>query len=278
MKQFSQFFKEQYLILESIQYTDRTLFKRIINEEIQGIDKQQLQNLDKANTKSYLDDDTQIELIKKYKQDPNSKQGLDARNKVIQNKYKWISILANKAKDSGKLRPEHVQDAIQNAVVSMINGIEKYDPEKGVPFTGYIKDWIMAGIINPFNPVRQRSISADTQGRDGTSVASIDAPASNTTSDDKELTIGDKIADGNQGVNPYDVLDNKDVRRKLATLLHKLPEKQAKAIRLKFFTPGPNGKQKTDEQIGKVLGMTKMGVKYLIDRAITKLTKLAESQ
>lgn len=278
MKQFGQFFKEEYLLLQSIEYTDRTLFKRIINEQIQGLSKKQIQNLEQQPKKDYLSDDTQIELIKKYKANPTSKQGLDARNTVVENKYKWISILAHKAAAGGRIKPEHITDAIQNGVVSMIHGIQKYDPNKGVPFTAYIKDWITAGIVNPFNPVRQRSIAADTQGRDGSSVTSLEAPVGDSSSDDKQLSVADKIADNTYGTNPYDTLDDKDVRKKLAAFLYKLPEKEAKAIRLKFLTPGPNGKQKTDEQIGKVLGMTKMGAKYLIDRAVNRLKTFAKSE
>ena len=138
MKRFTEFFTEKYLVLQSIEYTDRTLFKRIINEQIQDISKQQKQNIQKVSEKDYLDDSVQIELIKQYKANPNSKQGLDARNKVVQNKYKWISVLARKAANAGRITTGQIPDAIQNAVISMINGIQKYDPERGIPFTAYI--------------------------------------------------------------------------------------------------------------------------------------------
>lgn len=278
MKRFTEFFTEKYLVLQSIEYTDRTLFKRIINEQIQDISKQQKQNIQKVSEKDYLDDSVQVELIKQYKANPNSKQGLDARNKVVQNKYKWISVLARKAANAGRITTGQIPDAIQNAVISMINGIQKYDPERGIPFTAYIKDWILAGIVNPFNPIRQRSISADTQGRDGTSVASLDAPVTDSSSQDKQLSVADKIADDKQGINPFDVLDDKDVRKKLSAFLYKLPEKEAKAIKWKFLDVRPNGKQITDEQIGKRLGMTKMGAKYLIDRAVNRLKTFAKSE
>ena len=137
---------------------------------------------------------------------------------------------------------------------------------------------ILAGIVNPFNPIRQRSISADTQGRDGTSVASLDAPTTDSSSQDKQLSVADKIADDKQGINPFDVLDDKDVRKKLSAFLYKLPEKEAKAIKWKFLDVRPNGKQITDEQIGKRLGMTKMGAKYLIDRAVNRLKTFAKSE
>ena len=276
---FTEFFKKNYLIIEAIEYTDKTLFRRIVNEEFTPTEKE-LADLDielsnPETAKKYLDNEEEIALIKQYKADPTSEAGLDARNKVIENKLKWIYLLANKAANAGAIKHTNIQDAVQNAVLFLIRAIDKYDPSKNVPFTAYCKSWIIAGIKNPYNIERQKSISADTQGKDGISVTSIDTPI-NTNGDDKEGTIGDIIPDTKDGINPFETLADQDAREKLNIFLKKLPEKQAKAIELRFLPE--NGQPKTLEEIGNELGMTKMGARNLIERALDKLKLFAKEE
>ena len=169
LKSVNWFFKKNYLIIEAIEYTDRTLFRRIVNEEFTPTEKE-LADLDielsnPETAKKYLDNEEEIALIKQYKADPTGEAGLDARNKVIENKLKWIYLLANKAANAGAIKHTNIQDAVQNAVLFLIRAIDKYDPSKNVPFTAYCKSWIIAGIKNPYNIERQKSISADTQNQ-----------------------------------------------------------------------------------------------------------------
>ena len=278
---FTEFLKQNYLILECLEYTDKTLFTKIINEELKPTDEELAQlDIELSNpetAKKYLNDEEERELIKIYKANPTSIKGLDARNKIIENKLKFIYLLANKAVNSGSIKKEQLQDAVQNAVLYLIRAIDKFDLNKGVPFTAYSKTWIIAGIKNPFNPSRQKTIAADTAGKDGTDVTSIDTPISSTKGDDKERTVADFIPDTREGLNPFDTLDDKDIRIKLNLFLKKLPEKEAKAIRLRFSTK-PDGTERTLEEIGKELGMTKMGVKSLIDRVINKLKTFVKEE
>ena len=282
MKRFTDFFKNDFLILEQIEFLDRTLFSKIISEESAPTETEiadldiELSNPETA--KKYLNNEEELELIRIYKNDPNSQEGLDARNEVIENKLKYIYLLAQKAVNGNRIKPEHKQDAIQNAVLYLINGIDKFDESKGVPFTAYAKQWIMAGITNPFNPVRQKSISSDTVGKDSNfSLTSIDSPIGNGTSDDKEMTVGDMIPDANISNDPGEMIDADETRTKLGIFLKKLTDKEAKAIRLRFSTKR-DGTERTLEEIGEELGMTKMGAKMLIDRTITKLKKFARDE
>lgn len=282
MKRFTEFFKNDFLILEQIEFLDRTLFSKIISEQLAPSEAEitdldiELSNPETA--KKYLNNDEELELIKTYKDDPNSDQGLDARNKVIENKLKYIYLLAQKAVNANRIKPDQKQDAINNAVLYLIKGIDKFDANKGVPFTAYAKQWIMAGITNPFNPVRQTSISSDAVGKDGKfSLTSIDAPIGNGTSDDKEMTVGDMVPDRSETADPGEMIDADETRTKLGIFLKKLTEKEAKAIKLRFSTK-PDGTERTLEEIGNELGMTKMGAKMLIDRTISKLKQFARQE
>lgn len=282
MKRFTDFFKKDFLVLESLEYTDRTLFKRIINEELTPSEAD-LADLDielsnPETAKKYLNNDEELALIEQYKANPDSPEGLDARNTVVENKLKYIYLLAQKAVNANRIKAHQKEDAVQNAVLSLIHGIDLFDPSRGVPFTAYAKQWIMAGITNPFNPTRQKTISSDAIGKDADfGLTSIDTPISDAHSDDKQMTLGDTIKDQREGVNPYDVLDEKDTRAVLGAFLKKLPEKEAKAIRLRFSVK-PDGSERTYEEIGKELGMTKMGAKMLIDRTINKLKTFAKEE
>lgn len=282
MKRFTDFFKNDFLILEQIEFLDRTLFSKIISEELAPSETEitdldiELSNPETA--KKYLNNDEELELIQIYKDNPESEEGLDARNKVIENKLKYIYLLAQKAVNANRIKADQKQDAIQNAVLYLITGIDKFDASKGVPFTAYAKQWIMAGITNPFNPVRQKSISSDAVGKDTNfSLTSIDSPIGNGASDDKEMTVGDMIPDKSEAADPGEMIDADETRTKLGIFLKKLTEKEAKAIRLRFSTK-TDGTERTLEEIGDELGMTKMGAKMLIDRTITKLKQFARQE
>jgi RNA polymerase sigma factor (sigma-70 family) len=282
MKRFGEFFNETFLFLEDIEYTDKTLFTRIINEDITPSEDEltnfdiELSNPDSAS--KYLNNDEELRLIKIYKDDPTSQEGIEARNTVVENKLKFIHLLAHKAVRSGRIKDSQRTDAVQNAVISLMHAIDKFDPEKGVPFTAYAKQWIMAGITNPFNPVRQRSISSDAIGKDSLlSLTSIDEPINDGSSDDKTMSAGEKIADNREGINPYEDLEYKDLMATLHVFLKKLSAKEAKAIKLRFSTK-PDGSERTFEEIGQELGMTKMGAKLLIDRTLAKLKNFAKEE
>ena len=279
MDRFTKFFKKEFLALESLEYTDRTLFSRIISEELTPSDEEiakldiELNNPETA--KSYLNNDEEVALITTYLNNPDTEEGLDARNEVIENKLKYIHLLANKAVAGGRIKPDQKADAVQNAVLYLIKGIDKFDISKGVPFTAYAKQWIMAGITNPFNPVRQKSISSDIVGKTGDiSVSSLDAQINNGDSDDKAMTVGDMIPDSNVSSDPFEHHSNNDERAKLNVFLKKLNDKEAKAIKLRFSSK-PDGSQRSFEEIGNELGMTKMGAKSLIDRTLMKLKSFA---
>ena len=282
MKSFTNFFKQNFLVFESIAYTDRTLFSRIVNEELTP-SPEELANLDielsnPDTAKKYMDNEEEVALIKQYKEDPESVEGLDARNKVIENKLKYIYLLAQKAVNAQRIKPYQKEDAIQNAVLSLIHGIDLFDPSKGVPFTAYAKQWIMAGITNPFNPVRQKSISGDAIGKDKDfGLTSIDTTINDAHSDDKQMTLGDTIPDNREGINPLENLDDKDERALLNVFLNKLPEREALAIKLRFDL-NSEGHEYTFEEIGKELGMTKVGAKMLVDKTLSKLKQFAKTE
>lgn len=279
MDKFRTFIKNKFLVVESILYTDRTLFRKLISEAApsdEELTKLDIELSDAENAKKYLNNEEEIELIKTYKADPDSVRGLEARNKVVMNKYPFIHLLARKMVNANRIKQEQYEDAVQNAVLSLIHAIDLYDISQNVPFTAYAKQWILAGITNPFNPVRQTSISSDALGKDKDfGLTSIDAKIDG--GEDKDMTIGDTIPDRREGLNPVDNLDEKDMKARLNIFLNKLTDKEAQAIKLRFESL-PDGKRRTYDEIAKELDMTKMGAKMLIDRTLNKLKQFAKEE
>lgn len=134
MQKFRDFLKQDILILEGIYYTDRTLFRRIVNEELtpseEELTKLDVELSDPENAKAYLNNEEELELIRKYKADPTSLEGIEARNKVVENKLNFIHLLAHKAARGGKIKDNQHEDAVQNAVLSLMHAIDLYDPDK----------------------------------------------------------------------------------------------------------------------------------------------------
>lgn len=138
MKRFTEFFKNDFLLIEQIEYLDRTLFSKIISEQL-APSEEDITNLDiqlsnPETAKKYLNNDEELALIQTYKDNPDSDEGLNARNAVIENKLKYIYLLAQKAVNAGRIKADQKQDAIQNAVLYLITGIDKFDASKRSTF------------------------------------------------------------------------------------------------------------------------------------------------
>lgn len=295
---FLSFFKQNYLLFEEILYLDKTLFSKIINEDYAPTEQELIDNqegdqyadtIDKATnehnkndlqnsekTKKSIDErladpatlnDAEIELIKIYKNDPNGKAGLDARTKLIENKMKYIYACVHKQNRLGAVKPGTFQDCVQNAVIYLMRAIDLYDLNKAsnIPFTAYAKNWIIAGIKNPYSDVRDKSVKATD---------SLDATISGSRGEwaDKDTTLSDKIADNTaEPNNPLSAADDDIERQKLEKYLSELPERDAEIIRLRFF------KEKNNTEIAEELGISKMAVSYALNRIISKLREKAKT-
>lgn len=288
MKSFKSFLTNEYIALESIMYLDRTLFKNICEGKyepsVEALAKYELDNAllfeadESGDEKKYLQNDDEIELIKKYQANPNSPEGVDAMNKLVENKMPYIYSKVNKHLISHPNQQAHKDDLVQEASLALVKAIEEFDVNSGNIFNAYASKCITGAILNAFNPVRQKSIvdgKVDEKGNVTTTV-SIDAPVSGSRGEwaDKDTTVGDSIPDQNIAL-PWEEGDaDVEERALLNDWLKQLPETEAKAIKLYF--PKSEDEKKTLEEIGKELGMTKMGTKKVIDRAINKLKQFAK--
>lgn len=288
MKSFTKFIKEEYLALESILYHDEHLFKYICEgkfepsaEELEKFEMEQ-HIIKEDDEKQYLQNDEEVELIKKYQADPNSDEGREALDKLVENKMGLIYSKVNKHLITHPNQSSHRGDLVQEASLALIKAIETFDVESKNIFNAYAIKYITGAILNAYNPVRQKSIVDGKVDENGhvTTTVSVDAPVSGARGEwaDKDTTVGDAIPD-EQAVTPgVDSLDDLDSEKRalLKDWISQLPEREQKAIEMYF--PADKEDQKTFEEIGKELKMSKMGAKKLIDRIVTNLKKRAQEE
>lgn len=276
MKSFGKFLSEEYLALESLMQIDRTLFKNITKGKYaltaEQIEKYDLERslIKEDDEKQYLENAEEVKLIQKYQDDPNSQEGMDALNKLVENKMPYIYSKVEKHLITHPQQRVHKEDLVQEASLALVKAIEKFDIGSGNIFNAFAKKYITTAILNAFNPLRHKVDTLQT--------VSIDAPVSGSRGEwaDKDTTIGDSIPDENSTL-PWESGQSEDEERALLKdWLKRLPEAEAKAIEMYF--PANNEDKKTLEEIGAELKMTKMGVKKLIDRVVNKLKQFAKEE
>ena len=281
MKSFRNFIKEEYLALESIFYHDEHLFKFICEgkfeptkEELAKIEMEE-HLINEDDEKKYLQNDEEVELIKKYQADPHSTEGREAMDELIKNKMGLIYSKVNKHLNTHPNQVSFKNDLVQEAVLALMKAIENFDLNSKNIFNAYAIRCITGAILNAYNPVRQKSVvdgKVDDKGN-VTTTTSIDAPVSGSRGDfaDKDTTVGDAIADDQAQIPGQDsVAELRAERRALfKDWLSQLPEREQKAIAM-YFPPAAED-QKTLEEIGDELKISKMGAKKLIDRIVSKL-------
>lgn len=284
MKSFTSFMKDEYLALESIYYHDEHLFKFICEGKYEP-SKDEMEKIEineklisESDEKKYLQNDEEVELIKTYQADPDGPEGRAAMDKLVENKMGLIYSKVNKHLITHPNQVSFKDDLVQEAALALMKAIEKFDVNSGNIFNAYAIACINGAILNAFNPVRQKSIvdgKVDDNGQ-VTTTTSIDSQISGSRGQwaDKDMSLGDLIPDESVKT-PGD--DTEDIEREKRALLNdwikQLPEREAMALKLYF--PANKEDQKTFEEIGKELKMSKMGAKKLIDRVLSNLKKKA---
>ena len=296
MDLFRSFIKDR-LALESIYYYDRTLFKNIIAGKYEPT-KEQLAKIDVEQSiikedeeRKYLQNDEEIKLIKTYQENPDSQEGRDAMTKLVENKMGLIYSKVNKFLVLHPNLSDQREDLVQEASLALMKAIENFDINSKNIFNAYAIKCISGAIQNLNNPVRQKSVVAGKTDERGnvTQMDSIDKVISGSRGEwaDKDTTLGDSIPDEQAttpGEGTYDQevgwISDADSKAEKKALLNdwmkRLADKEQTAIKLYF--PEDGSKPKTYEEIGKEIGMTKMGAKKLIDRTLAKLKKFAAEE
>lgn len=287
MKLFRQFIKEEFIAVESILYHDEHLFKPICEgkyepsaNKLKEFEMNEKLLLEDSN-KQYLQNDEEVKLIKIYQDAPDSKEGREALDKLVENKMDLIYSKVNKHLISHPNQSQYKEDLVQIASMALMKAIDDFDINSNNIFNAYAIKCITGAILNAYNPVRQKSITDGKVDDNGnySSITSLDATVEGGRDGaDKERTIGDLIPD-DQVTMPGEATPEELEAEKEALLkswLAELPEREQEAIKM-YFPDDPKD-QKTFEEIGKELKMSKMGAQKLVNRVISYLRKRAQEE
>lgn len=286
MKSFIQFFRNEYLALQSIQYIDRAIFQKLERKDPSLIPSksliQEATNVidgfeaDKYNkNKKYLDQAEEVRLLRIYKDDPDSPEGQEARVKIIENKMNYIYAICNRLVNAGTIRRSEFDDAVSEGALGLMKAIDEANideiEQQGYGFTPFAARYISGYARNAFNPIRQKDLYSGKAGE----VTSMDATISGDRGEwaDKDQSLADKIADYNN--TPGDDTEMAEEYELLKDFMRRLPDKER--IALELYYPANKEDRKSFEEIGQALGgMSKVGARQVVHRAFGKLKEFAK--
>lgn len=260
--------------------------------------------------KQYLKEIGQIPLLTFYEEKELARKIAmgeeSAKQKLTEANLRLVVSIAKKHLGRGL----SFLDLIQEGNIGLMKAIEKFDYTKGFKFSTYATWWIRQGItraiadqgktiripvhmietINKVNKVAKRL--SQQLGRDATEeeigeilgysakkVASIqriavDPISLETPIGDENSQLGDIIEDKHSDT-PDKVVGNNMLRKQLYTLVEKLPDREAKIIKLRFGLD--DGEVKTLEEVGKIFNITRERIRQIEAKAIKKLRHPAMS-
>jgi RNA polymerase sigma factor for flagellar operon FliA len=244
----------------------------------------------------------ELEMIwKQYKE----KKDETAREKLIIYYSPLAKYVAGRIA-SNLPRSIDVQDLIQTGILGLIDAIEKFDPTRDIKFETYaisrIKgaildglrslDWlprtlrfkvkeidrIYAELETKLNrPPTEEEIAAAmgitldelqqimSEARFSSIVALEDTLSGLETEDD--MTVYQKVADA-EAVDPFEAIENKEVKERLIEAIQMLSEKERKVIILYYYSG------MTLKEIGELLNVTESRASQLHSKAISRLKTL----
>jgi len=229
-----------------------------------------------------------------------------ARDRMVEANLRLVAKTARHYMGSGV----PLEDLIQEGTIGLINAIEKFDYSKGFKFSTYARYWIKQAILRALNnqgrlirlPVyvieelqnldRVKSVLAQ-EGHDPDDLGTLSRRVGKSTQKVKELLQAaeppvslDALIGGDDGdqslmglisdpeaADPEEMVLERETRRALFHLLDVLSPSEQKVIIARFGLD--NQGERTLQQIGNALNISREGVRQMEKRALRKLRTAA---
>jgi RNA polymerase primary sigma factor len=240
----------------------------------------------------------EIELAAKIK-----KADRKARALLISSNLRLVVTIAQEYANLGL----PLLDVISEGNIGLMTAVDRFDPSKGAKVSTYAAWWIRQSIKRALSnqsktirlPVhlgdkisKMRRVAlqmSEELGREPTDAeleeeigiargkvsqlktasihpASLDAPIS----EDDLTEFGESVAD-EAASTPFEVLRDKDLHNEVEGLLEGLDDREKEIISQRFGFEG--GKQKTLQEVGKKLGVSRERIRQLQNSALSKLRR-----
>ena len=262
--------------------------------------------IDKIDEKkaSNISEDDVLDIKKRFVNLKN--KGQRAIRDLTESNLRLVVSVAKKHLNRGM----GILDLVQEGNIGLLKAIKKFDYRRGFKFSTYATWWIRQGItraladqsrtiripvhlVEALNKVTrvQRQLAQEynreptieeiakesglTKTKIATVLSSSTQPISlaTTIGDDSGTEIGHLVED-KSGIAPPDVVIKDMTKEEIAKLLQNLTSRERLVLQLRFGLS--DGKHRTLEDIGNMLGLTRERIRQIEKKAINKLRGLED--
>lgn len=195
----------------------------------------------------------EFELLKDYKNNHN----LESRDKLINANLKFVINIAKKYYGMGL----SYSDLIAEGNMGLLKAIDKLDEKKDCKTITYSVWWIKQNIreaLNQRNGIEHEDLPIDTE------------PKSLMNDDDSQIVIGEEFSDRSTEAET----NRNDIKTSISIIMSSLTNRERDII-AKYYGLD-NGEEKTLEEIGKEMSLTKERVRQIKDMAEKKMRAAAQ--